>query len=158
MLNKQFGRLTVISFSYMDPKQREAIWNCRCICGKKIETRGSSLRNGSSTSCGCNRLEKIILSVFRNGHCLNGKRSPEARSYHNAKTRCTYKSGRWFHLYGGRGIQFKFKNFREFYSELGPRPIGKSLDRINSNGHYEIGNVRWATPKEQTQNRRVHAK
>jgi hypothetical protein len=56
--------------------------------------------------------------------------------------------------YGGRGIQFLFDSFEQFYAEIGPRPAGLTLDRIHNDGHYEPGNVRWATRSEQNRNRR----
>ena len=80
---------------------------------------------------------------------------PEVVAYANAKQRCTNPNKWNYKNYGGRGIQFKFNSFEEFEAELGPRPSGKSLDRYPDNdGHYEPGNVRWATPKEQRSNQR----
>jgi hypothetical protein len=78
----------------------------------------------------------------------------EKNSYYNARSRCTNPNFPNWENYGGRGIEFRFSSFEEFLGELGPRPEGKTLDRINTNGHYEPGNVRWATPKEQQKNRR----
>ena len=60
--------------------------------------------------------------------------------------------------YGGRGIKFLFTSFEQFFAELGPRPKGKSVDRINNDGHYEPGNVQWATRSEQRKNQRPRAK
>jgi hypothetical protein len=82
----------------------------------------------------------------------------EYSSYTCAKNRCNSQSSKNWHNYGGRGIEFRFRNFRQFIRELGPRPDGKSLDRINNDGHYEPGNVRWATPKEQCNNTRRNKK
>lgn len=56
--------------------------------------------------------------------------------------------------YGARGIKFLFTSFEQFFAELGPRPEGMSLDRIENDGNYEVGNVRWATLEEQNSNRR----
>lgn len=79
----------------------------------------------------------------------------EYRAYAAAKSRCTNPKVKNFKHYGGRGIQFNFTSFMDFYSHIGPRPSTKhSLDRIENNGHYEIGNVRWATDDEQVRNRR----
>ena len=84
-------------------------------------------------------------------------RTPELAAYCGAIVRCTKpKALRWKH-YGGRGIEFRFKSFAEFFAELGPKPKPKhlySLDRFpNNDGHYEKGNVRWATAQEQNSNR-----
>ena len=78
---------------------------------------------------------------------------PAYRSYRNAKARCRNNSGD-YHLYAGRGIKFLFESYEQFFAELGPRPKGMSLDRIDNNGHYEPGNVRWATPEQQIANSR----
>lgn len=72
------------------------------------------------------------------------------KSYHRAKRRCREGAA---HHPAYANIQFRFKNFEEFFVELGPRPEGCSVDRINPLGHYELGNVRWATASEQAANR-----
>jgi hypothetical protein len=82
------------------------------------------------------------------------KHTPEYVAYHHAMARCTKPNHKDWKYYGGRGIQFRFTSFRQFFVELGPRPDGKSLDRVNNNGHYEPGNVRWATRTEQNRNQR----
>jgi hypothetical protein len=75
-------------------------------------------------------------------------------SYRSAKGRCLNKKDPSYERYGGSGVKFKFRNFLEFLKELGERPTGMTLDRYpKSNGNYESGNVRWATVKQQAQNR-----
>jgi hypothetical protein len=81
-------------------------------------------------------------------------RTPEYYAFFNARDRCTKPKNRAFKNYGGRGIEFRFASFEEFFAELGPRPQGTELERINNDGHYEPGNVRWATHGEQQVNRR----
>ena len=79
----------------------------------------------------------------------------EYKAYSHAKSRCNDPNHAAYKWYGGRGIEFRFKSFEEFIEHIGLRPSPKhSLDRINNNGHYEVGNVRWATKKEQMFNRR----
>lgn len=79
---------------------------------------------------------------------------PERSAYRSAKVRCedqTHKAYKW---YGGRGIEFRFTSFGQFFAELGPRPPRLTLDRKDNDGHYEPGNVRWATRSEQEKNKR----
>jgi hypothetical protein len=81
--------------------------------------------------------------------------SPEYIAYKDAKARCENTSHKKWKDYGGRGIKFLFSSFEEFYSLLGKRPKGKSLDRFpNNDGNYCQGNVRWATTKQQQNNQR----
>jgi len=84
----------------------------------------------------------------------NGKRTPEYQAYAGAKHRCTNPNNKEFPHYGGRGIRFRFTSFEQFFATLGPRPREMSLDRINNNGNYEPGNVRWASSSQQQRNRR----
>jgi hypothetical protein len=102
---------------------------------------------------GWNGLELKRARHFEHGHKLNHSESPTHRSYRAAKARCTNPNNNRYYRYGGRGIKFRFKSFTEFLAELGIRPEGMSLDRINPDGHYEPGNVRWANVLQQRWNR-----
>ena len=120
-------------------------WNCRCECGNTKVVWGEHLKRGAIRSCGCLQKEVRKTVCLKHGMC----RTPEYNAYTNAINRCASDVD-----YKGRGIEFRFTSFEQFFSELGPRPKGKTLDRKNNNGHYEPGNVRWATPKEQANNTR----
>jgi hypothetical protein len=85
-------------------------------------------------------------------HGLSGK--PIYRSFHEAKQRCTNAKNPDYPQYGGRGIEFRFQSVTELFDEIGDRPPGTTLDRPNTNRHYERGNVRWANATEQANNRR----
>jgi len=123
--------------------------------------------------CGCNQPAPIAkMTDRRYGHVKGqsvrychghhkanyrhgGTGTPEYMAYRDAKKRCTNPRHQRFHYYGGRGIKFLFESFEQFLMELGPRPSPRySLDRINNDGNYEPGNVRWATQKEQRLNSR----
>ena len=88
------------------------------------------------------------------GQSRGCKITQELRAFYSARRRCTDPSQENYKFYGGRGIQFKFQSFAQFFAELGPRPKGMSLDRKQNWGHYEPGNVKWSTMKEQCRNRR----
>jgi hypothetical protein len=82
--------------------------------------------------------------------------APEYTAFHDARQRCTNSNNKRYPQYGGRGIQMKFRSFEEFFAEIGPRPSPElSLDRIRTDGHYEPGNVRWATVAQQMASRRL---
>src|SRR5271157_3507636 len=88
-------------------------------------------------------------------NALTAQYPKEIRAYYDAGTRCRNPKAQEYKNYGARGIEFRFTSFQEFIEHIGPKPHPKmSLDRINNDGHYEIGNVRWATKREQSRNRR----
>ena len=82
------------------------------------------------------------------------------RCFSEAKYRCTNPNHKQFNDYGGRGIQFLFTSFKEFKKCLGSKPSDQyyAIDRIDNNGHYEIGNVKWSTRKENNSNKRTYKK
>jgi len=82
----------------------------------------------------------------------------EYMAFYRAKDRCTNPKNKSWKYYGGRGIKFRFASFEEFFRELGPRPKGFVLDRKDNEGHYEKGNVRWATRSESNRNKRYDTK
>ena len=84
--------------------------------------------------------------------------TPEYRAYIDAKSRCNNPNSRRYYTHGGRGIKFLFNSFDEFFAAVGHRPDGMTLDRIDNDGHYEAGNLRWATPSQQVSNRRRYTK
>lgn len=104
----------------------------------------------------------MTLTRFTQKVTATGKqyRQPTAEyaAFTHAKMRCCNTQCPAYPSYGGRGIEFRFMSFEDFMYELGPRPNSSaSLDRINNDGHYEKGNVRWTSMKEQSRNRRSQA-
>lgn len=130
---------------------------CECECGTLKEIWTNSLLNALSRSCGCLRREVAQESHTTHGQSF-GPFQAEYHIYRQAKGRCTNPKNPAWKNYGGRGIEFRFTSFSKFLECLGPRPDPNyTLDRIDNNGHYEPGNVRWATYKQQSANRRPDA-
>jgi len=129
-------------------------WDCVCDCGKNFTTQGASLRYGVTQSCGCLKEEdKVRLSNLNRSHSLS--KTYWFRIFHQEKNRCNNPRNRAYKDYGGRGIRFLFTSLEQFVAELGERPTPKhTVDRINNNGHYEPGNVRYATWEQQANNQR----
>jgi len=154
------GRLVVIARAWT--KGRWTTWECLCDCGETIEVRGHRLRNGHTKSCGCLRREQRTAfgeSRSTHGHSfVGGKETPTYSSWHSMKQRCLNpKATKWKH-YGARGVRVCERwriSFENFLADMGERPAGKTLDRIDPDGNYEPGNCRWATMVQQRHNRRT---
>lgn len=152
LTGQRFGKL-VAQWPCGKTRFRAVIWLCLCDCGNIKTIRANSLKTENTKSCGC-LYKNSPKNAITHGHASGGV-SPEYRAYQHAKSRCTDRNVWNYKNYGGRGIEFRFDSFDKFLSELGSRPSSRhSIDRINNDGHYEIGNVRWATPLQQRHNRR----
>lgn len=151
----QYGRLQVTAFSHVGAG-RKLYWHCLCNCGTPTVVMGDNLERGLTRSCGCLRQEVTSAHRRTHGHryALEGKRTPTASSYHNAKSRSTNRNHPDYPDYGGRGIEFRFDGVEALLAEIGERPDGLSIDRIDVDGHYESGNVRWADSITQANNKR----
>lgn len=151
-----FNRLTVYSVYGKAPNSM-SMWLCRCSCGVWKIVATNSLTLGGTQSCGC--LATELKSSRSRTHGEAGPNTTvEYRAYLNAKRRCNNPNDNRYARYGGRGIKFLFTSYQQFLDELGRRPsAGYSVDRIDGDGHYEVGNVCWATSQEQARHtRRTH--
>lgn len=157
MENKKFGRWTVIRF--IEKRKSDKYWLCRCECGTEKAVAGKSLRKGDSRSCGC--LQKEISKEANTTHGL--AYHPLYLTWSLMIHRCYNKDYHKYSRYGGRGIEVyeEWKNdVGSFVSwvaiNLGDKPDKTyTLDRINNDGNYEPGNLRWGSPKTQRRNQNL---
>jgi len=148
--NSRFGMLTFTG--NLGRMIRNVSCECICDCGTRKYVRLNELISGTVRSCGC--LRRL------GGKYRNGKPFPEYCSWLSIMQRCYNPAHRAYPNYGGRGVSVHDEwrdDFKAFLAHIGPRPtLGHSIDRINNDGNYEPGNVRWATMKEQARNKRTN--
>jgi hypothetical protein len=146
MTGQRFHLLTVTGRAGNTPSG-QAVWSCRCDCGNTITARGYKLRQGHTKSCGCLKAK---------GNPTHGKsRTPTHNSWLAMKQRCGYAAGETFARYGAQGITVCDRwlhSFENFLADMGERPRGMTLDRIDNAKGYEPGNCRWATHRQQRMN------
>lgn len=147
----RFGRLIAIS-----PSGRRCgaqLWTCACDCGKSVVTIARSLRLGATRSCGCLAAELAAARTRTHGGYWKRAHS----SWTQIKQRCGNPNNPRFADYGGRGIKVceRWHLFENFFIDMGERPAGFSIERLDNDKDYELSNCKWASRSEQNNNRRA---
>ena len=155
----KFGRLKPLRIVGRN-SHKQILWLCMCSCGRTSTVSSGNLVTGNSKSCGCLQRELAAHTSRKantvHGYRRRGAKSSEYSSWSSMLNRCLNPNNDAYKWYGARGITVcgRWYSFPNFLSDVGKRPAGKSIDRINNNGNYEPGNVKWSTPSEQIRNQR----
>ncbi len=149
---ERYGRLRVVSFSH---REEIASWfNCVCDCGKEVRTTSNRLRTGATRSCGCYHRDRTSEAKTK-----HGKRHTSIYNiWCNMRGRCENPTDAAYDRYGARGITVcdRWKDFSAFYEDMGDKPDGLTLERINNDKGYSPENCCWDTMKNQTRNRHTN--
>lgn len=152
LTGKTFNRLTVLG---EDASRPTSHWRCMCACGKITVCAGRNLKTGTTKSCGCLRAELATERNTTHGYSFRNQHSDTYKVWAGMRKRCNTPSCMAYPYYGGRGIKVcaQWDCFENFLADMGEKPQGMSIDRINGDGDYTKDNCQWAEKSDQIKNR-----
>ena len=156
LVGQTFGRLFVAARAGTNSAGRR-LWRCHCACGRTVTTNTRALTAGETSSCGCYRSERIKALSTKHGHSPRYNHSRTYVAWRSMLSRCLNPKHPHYDLYGGRGVKVCARwrrSFTAFLADMGAKPAGLTLDRIDPYGNYTPSNCRWATWSEQRLNQR----
>jgi hypothetical protein len=149
-----FSRLTVLSSAGQD-KNHNSMWNCICTCGTQIVVQGNRLQRNHTRSCGCLLFDKNRDRLTTHGATRNDTSSPTYNTWVNMHQRCSNPNLPKWKNYGGRGITVceRWQDFAYFLADMGEKPEGKTIERVDNDAGYYPGNCVWADNRTQSRNK-----
>lgn len=155
LTGQKFGKLLVVRRSEKRTKAMKAMFDCVCDCGNQKTVTGRNLVSGASQSCGCGVAKSAVERFTKHGRTKH----PMYSRYNSMMARC-YDEKNWEYAnYGGRGITVCDRwvdSIDNFIADMGEPPTKEhSIDRVDNDKGYSPENCRWATKKQQSENRRV---
>ena len=157
---QKFGKLTALEWVRVTSGTRpRGAWKCKCECGVIVTVLTESLSSGHCRSCGCLKIIETIQRQTKHGYSRQSNKRPTYITWAGMIGRCYRPGNASYPSYGKKGVFVcdKWLNFHGFLEDMGDRPEGLTLDRINPWGNYEKSNCRWATRQQQVQNTRKNS-
>lgn len=154
LTGKRFGRL--VALRPASPIGNCSRWLCQCNCGKEAIVRITCLSNGHTKSCGCLHLETVRKNSLKHGHAKAGEKSRTYIAWASMRNRCRSPHNQDYKYYGGRGIKVipRWNSFELFLKDMKECPPNFTIERKNTDGHYEPKNCHWIPKSKQARNRR----
>lgn len=158
---ERYGRLVVVEYAGFKTQpsgQRKTLWKCVCDCGNEHTVMADTLNSGNGKSCGC--LAKELLSQRKKTHGMRD--TPTYKTWCSMRERCYNPKHKAWKTHGAKGITVCDRwnpkaggSFENFYEDMGERPDGTSIDRIDVHGNYTPENCRWADAYTQAYNKGI---